>query len=704
MSLIIRTENGDFDLYENEKIVHTSSIFDIKDISGRSGDYSNSFKLPLTNHNIKLIGYANVLIANTTTIYERISVELIPNGTLFKKGFLSIESIDKDINCRFYSGNSNFYNLLKAINLNELDWSDLDHIWNYTNALYSINNDIDYFYPAIEYNGQTLAGDTVDVRYVLPSTKVSTILNRIFDRLGYSHNLLALDTTLDSMCLPYTNKNPVISSAVLLLNSVDVNRDYDYSETVSDTQWRTIYFTQYPGEALGSFYYNVHTGTNFNQVVTPSSSTYFNFPLQQYTAGYAGNYNYECKIELDNYDTSVITLQTPVGSYNMHLYTYINAYVTTGGNRILIKHILCDTGEKIEPGDGTMAIYTISGLTHSFITDTISGSIGLGVGDILSFELEMNSTISGMHIGSGGPYYTNSSLITDTRNWTVKNTSYLQVDLQPQLIFGGLITYSSMLPKMKCNDFIKDICIREGLILNINEDTKTVTAFKIDDLETNKINAIDWSDKLDETEPPEIKFIVDSYCQNNYFNHATDKTIVNSNAGANYNLSITNANLEKSKVFYTSPFAESESKVFNTINVAYINLYDSAKGAFSIDVTPRILYFDASPVQFKITDGTSTSGLLDIRRVFFIDEDNLLLAMGFGFNQIPNNSQSIVNIIKNLKIVTPKFNININDTNNINYSYPIWVEKYQSYFFLSSINQFYFTSNDLTEVELLKLS
>lgn len=705
MSLIIRSDNGDFDLYGNEKIVHTSSIFNIENISGRSGDYTNEFKLPLTNNNITLIGHANILIANSTSIYQRIQVDLITNGTLFKKGFLSVESIDDNINCRFYSGNSNFYNSAKDLSINDLEWSDLDHYWNYTDALSSITSDLEYFYPAIDYNGQTLAGDTVDLRKILPSTKVKAVIDRMFTALGYTHNIYDLTTSIDKMCLPYSNKNATISSAVQLLNSVDVSRNYDYGVYEQYSELRQVFFPSYPADqTLGTFYFTSLRNTNFNQVVTTGSSSYFDFVTQQYTCSYAGAYTYDCKIELSNYDSSSIAFITPVGSYDIYVNTYIVCYLVSGGNRYPVKQQLCNVGRKTEAWNTTNAFYSISGLTQTFTTDTITGTVNMNIGDRLEFEIRIQTSIYSLSLGAGGPWYTNSITVIDTIDYTVKNTSYLTIDLNPSLVFGGLITYSSMLPKVKCSDFLKDICIREGLILDVNEDTKTVTAFKIDDLETNKINAIDWSDKLDESKLPEIRFVVDSYCQNNYFNHAPDKTIVNSNNGANYNLAIANENLAKEKIFYTSPFAETESRVFNSRNVAYINLYNTSTGKFDNDVVPRILYFEDLTSSYKVTDGTTTSALSDVRKVYFIDTDDLTYAMGFGINLIPNNSASIISIIKNLKIVKLQFNINRNDISNINYSYPIWVNKHQSYFFLSSTNQFNLTQTELTEVELIKLS
>lgn len=140
MDLILRTANGDFDLFGNEDIVQTLGIFTFEDITARSGEYTPIFDLPLTNNNRKLIEYSDFIPSINTAPYKKIAVTLIVGGLDFKTGFIVIDSISDVIKTRFFSGNSNFYDLLKSIYLTDLDWSDLDHTWNYTNAVSSSAN------------------------------------------------------------------------------------------------------------------------------------------------------------------------------------------------------------------------------------------------------------------------------------------------------------------------------------------------------------------------------------------------------------------------------------------------------------------------------------------------------------------------------------------------------------------------------------
>ena len=160
----LRTENGDFDLFEDNTIVQSISIFNFENIAGRNGDFSNLFDLPLTANNSEIIQYANYINTINTAPYQKINVQFLYYDFPLKSGFFIVEEISDTIKGRFISGNSNFYNLIKEVELTDLDWSAYDHVWNYTNALASRANTTGYVYPLITYNGQNLAASTLDVR------------------------------------------------------------------------------------------------------------------------------------------------------------------------------------------------------------------------------------------------------------------------------------------------------------------------------------------------------------------------------------------------------------------------------------------------------------------------------------------------------------------------------------------------------------
>lgn len=704
--LIIRTASGDFDLFGNDDIVQTFSVFNFEDITSRSGEYTNLFDLPLTNNNLSIIESCNVIITVNTFPYKKTPCDILVDGSFFRTGFIVIDSIGSTIKAKFFSGNTNFFFVLKSYTLQDLDWSDLDHIWGYTEALYACNNNLDYFYPVMDYNNQTLAGDILDIRKVLPATKAISIIERMFEKVGYTIDLNSFgSSTINKMCVPYSNNNPTISAQTQLFNSVDVQIASNY--TLQDQLNFTfrVFFPGYPSnQTLGSYNTSTSLKLNFNQIVTTGSSLNFDFSTQRFTSLYSGTYDFDCVAALVNYDTISVNTYPPIGSYDANTYTSIVCYKTSGGVKSAVKSQVCATGTKSEAYTGSGAFTTISGLTQTYTTDTLTGSVYMIAGDFLEFELKTVYDIRGVSLGAGGPYYTDYTNMQVNVSSQVQAISTLQIDLQPELVFGGLITYSSILPKISCAAFLRDICIREGIILNVDEDSKTVVPSRIEDIYANIPIAYDWSDKVDDNSVDQISFKFDNYGQNNYFKHKEDKSVLSKNPGADYNLTINNDNIIKDKVIYESPFSETETRVFNGYNVAYISLYNISDDKFNYNINHRILYFKDVLIDFKITDGTSTSAYVNTRVAYFIDDSDLTYAMGFGTNLIPKNSKPLIDILQNTKRLKKDFNLSIIDIKSINYMIPVYIEKYQSYFFISSINQFNYTNPQSTEVDLIKLN
>lgn len=693
MSLILRTDNGDFDTFGDEEIVQTLAIFNFENISTFNGEYTNNFELPLTNNNSKLIGYADYILNVETAPYKKLNCNLIVGDLEFKSGLLIIEDISDVIKARFISGNSNFYSLIKTIYLGDLDWSAYNHTWNYTNAVASSANTTGYTYPVMNYNGQTLGGNILDIRKILPATFVKTILDLMFSQFSYTA-VYNFDTTfLENILLPYSKKNPTISTEILLLNSLDLALTNTYSPSLNNSTTYAFAYYLYP-VGIGAFINDVNIPLNFDFIFTPGSSSNYNFINKTFTAQYSGIYTYSCGVDLTSYDYMDFSFSFSI-AYRITAKTELRAYKISGGTKTLIKTQILSSG--VVDSIGT----SLTSVPQTFYTSTITGDIFLNQGEILVVEL--HAVAFGQDIWRNTANYGDLNVqITTTFAPEVLDTSVYSVDLKPEITFGSLITYSSMLPKIKASDFLRDQCIRFGIILKIDDDTKTIYLNKFDDIYNNVLSSKNWSDKIDKTKPPTIKFKFDSYAQNNLFTHKEDNSILITNDNSDYNLIIQNENLVLDKTIYTSPFAITENTTFNSKTVAYIDLYNTSTSKFNLDVQPRIVY-GVLETGFKFTDGTTTSAVIESRRVWFIDDAAPDQSLGFAF-MLRTNSKLIIDALQNLKIVKAKFNLSLADIKNLDYFTPVYIESLQSYFFISQVIQYNYTRPELTEVELIKLN
>lgn len=696
--ITLKTDKGVFDLFESNTIVQSLSVFNFENITGRNGEFTNVFDMPLTANNSYLLEYADYINTINTTPYQKINCKILLDGLDFKAGFLVIEELSNIIKARFISGNSNFYNLIKDSNLNDLDWSAYDHTWNYTNAVARASATTDYVYPLMTYNGQTLTGvgsSTVDVRKILPATYVRAILDNIFATFGYTSDLNFDTSDLDVMLLPYAKKNPTVSAAVLLLNSVDVKRLNDFNPpTVTKRIMET-----WIDPAIMGLYNAITINIEYTNISTVGSSGYYDFINRKYVAHYSGNFTITSFLELNSYamGISVFFNSSNVVYYAFTANVYIRIYKKSGNTITLLKDELI---ANISAGynNTSSPVSSIGSFTTTPTgANTATCNVHLNSGDEVYTALYVVPIIELTHLGLA-PVKTYLSISP-----SIKLTPTLKIDLSPELVFGGLITYSSMLPKIKCSDFFRDICIRFGLIPTINDDTKVITLNKFDEIYKNITSAIDWSDKIDDTTKPVIAFKYNSYAQNNLFEHKEDKTIISTDAESNYDLIIANANLETEKTIYASPFGVTENVTFNTTTTAWIDLYDTAKGKFTNDVQPRICFSENAASGFKFTDGTTTSAVLTVRRIWFIDQAVPEQSAGFG-SMIPKNSAVLIDALQNLKLFKVNVKLNLLDILNLDFLIPVYIAKYDSYFFISNISQYDYTEDKITNVELIKLN
>lgn len=97
------------------------------------GDVSYDFSIPATTKN-KSIFELFTIDQSDKIIYSKIPATLESNGNIIYIGFIKVESEnEQEIECTFFSGNSNWFNDLN-FNLRDFDFSSLDVEWNVTSV------------------------------------------------------------------------------------------------------------------------------------------------------------------------------------------------------------------------------------------------------------------------------------------------------------------------------------------------------------------------------------------------------------------------------------------------------------------------------------------------------------------------------------------------------------------------------------------
>jgi hypothetical protein len=204
--------NGEhLDLYGDEVIAQTFAINNIAEIENRNGGYSNTFKAPATQKNLRLTGRLNDLNVIDDSPYSLISCNCWEDGMIIKKGFLQIDSFGEDIEFTFSSDNTNWFDLIKGKSIRDLDLSEYDHIFNTTNVFNSKDNTEGYIYPVIDYGTLTTktrnGTSDVQITEVFPAAYVHTLIKKIFSEAGYKlSGSFANNVIYKKLVLPFVNE------------------------------------------------------------------------------------------------------------------------------------------------------------------------------------------------------------------------------------------------------------------------------------------------------------------------------------------------------------------------------------------------------------------------------------------------------------------------------------------------------------------
>jgi hypothetical protein len=292
-----------------------------------------------------------------------------------------------------------------------------------------------------------------------------------------------------------------------------------------------------------------------------------------------------------------------------------------------------------------------------------------------------------------------------TARFDIKST-----DLKIQ--YGREVLFEYLSIKLKQSDFLRAYLQMFCCLVTVDEDTKTVYINKFDDIANNIPLAIDWTDKIDYTDKPNVEYSLESYAKSNTLTYKEDDSIDPTFIqGSNGTIIIDDETLDATNEFVELPFSATEM--------------DSRLQAF---VIPKIKIFrtdDASPPETKPTDKVEPRILLlervtTVPSVIYSDGSSTLttnvdlplpwfmlggkqLNLGFANNLIPLYYTTLQDVLNRTKVLTINVKLNAIDIYQLDFLKPVFIAEHNAYFYISKISGFTYGSSESTEVELVKL-
>lgn len=234
-----------------------------EEISTTDGDYSYSFDIPRTSHNIRLL---NIPIPDNDakTVYQKIDCILLDdNGLEVYKGFIRIEKMNRNvITVSFFSGNNNWFDQISGP-LSDIDFSDLDVDLTITNLIAYSQHTEGITFPFVD-NGVlvTRSYPYLKSEDFVGAIYVKTVFKRIFQaqQIKIQGELLT-DATFNHLV---TQKNAKSQA------QIDANSTYAQK---TNTTARPVELVKYKIDFQNDSVYPYYDGSNDNFDIVNSTWT-----------------------------------------------------------------------------------------------------------------------------------------------------------------------------------------------------------------------------------------------------------------------------------------------------------------------------------------------------------------------------------------------------------------------------------------------
>ena len=569
------------DLDQNPVFPLTFSVIELTDLSKRSGAKSKTITLPGTSRNCALLNSIFVLdnaqaISANQSNYIDFDPTIKATGVVYQNGLLQFNGIAQLLSC-IYSNNSWSFEValisdmrdyiaeMSKVKLNELDFSEYQHILNIANVQQTWNgfNQINgsttpinsggiwdqnagYYYGLIEYGYDRVNQFTWALNQLPLQIFCYQILKKLFQKVGLTWNSDFFESDLFRRCaLAYQGGDiPTISPA-----QADNESAYN-TEIANPSGFIIVGSFPISFDALSGQFFN--TGAqNFTDLVDISV---IQDNIGQMNSGTPArfkslrnglfNLNYYGRHLIDlNFNLSGAIINEINGTYQMIATIYKNGAVYS------IETIY----------DGSI---TSTALTQSFtINFNYSRPFNCLVNDEFTLQIKLRMDLGSMDIGGPGfdpfnqfSYAVNVSTI-DTR---VDFARQIQ-ELTP----SAPVYLSALLPDMSGSDFFNGLCKMFNLLVSPSKIDPTILNIEpLIEYYQSPNEALQWTQKIDESKDIEVMPSINFASKNYSFRFADSDDYYNvlyfNNFSEQYGSFLLEAQNEygKDNTVYQLPFAQ----------------------------------------------------------------------------------------------------------------------------------------------------
>lgn len=649
-------DDQEIELPSSAVVALTKRVADIGDFKTRSGSFTNKFTIQLNRRNRKALG---LLAYNDTSrkVYTFVGAKLVVDGielTANARMIVVTASDIAEVELKVLSGN--IFDLLKKTKLRDLNLRAYDHRWNQASIVAAKANSVDdvFVYPIVQLGVQSTAVPVAQCKGLIPHVYAKFLLFECAAKFGYSVEGSGYDDFMtDNLLIPVLGLN----------NNQELLDDYKgISVQQSDTAWEN----NSPGA-------EVHDSLTGWKILDFVFETVDRWGICNDWQGTTFNGN-----PITGYELIV------PGIYAVKVDYYYKLYDQSGDIRGGVA--LLGRGGAVSTNN--LNPLFIQQAAESFSPGEYSGS----------FTFTYTNNINTDNLPHNrGYFYLGAYIDTPGKIDFQITATIVRVDA-PVTTFNRPITLSPNLPDWDMGRLFKEVAQFTGSTYDVDEYRQAVVMTKINDIDANKANPYDWSDKLTIGAPPERRFTLPAFGQLTTLKY-TDGNLYR------HDIAVDNIQLDDSKDYIVSGFIPVEQDSCLLIdNVASWDAWDGAldsSGRVKLDGKPRILLgrpttgigFSAPNQSTIAASGTQTVA-------FVLDGGELSLAWPDIYQKYYEPLLS--GVIPDIVVLKAQLLLTNLDIQTLDFSRPVWLKQYGALYYINEVSEFT-GQNELTEVELVRI-
>ena len=514
---------GELDVAENVSLPITFNIGDIRDLTSRKGTFSKTVVLEGTKNNNELLGhYYDVNIqAGTFNINTLTKCQVIQNGVpILDEALLQLVSVNKvqannsyedevSYSVLIKDSRAEFFTAITNANLTDLDFSDLNHIFDATGIVASFANTVvDGYKYVMPYNDT----NSYVANEFKPGIYAKTYFDRIFAVAGFTYTWSELAAAhFDKLLIPY--------------NGDTNNQDYEDYRVEATNTWTTTNV-----QATG---YNVTfveaVDSGWAEVIDTQSL--FDPTTGEYSSPFSTNtnagehYTYQLAIggtialvNSSGGNARLRTLSTLLDFGYKKYRVFARVSVAGSGNAIVYgSSVIVNYGTLTPLPSGSTTILSFADTLPIPVTYNGSGiANGITAGDIQI--LEVGVEIYPVLDNSGAPlnattlWYSlpGSTLVNVNVVLDLASINMMILPSNNIQVTGSTLVMNQYVPvEVKQSDFVKAIFQMYNLYIEQDVDNPYNLILRHRDEYYDSGAEKDWSQKLSKDRPQELMFLPD---------------------------------------------------------------------------------------------------------------------------------------------------------------------------------------------------